>query len=69
MVALDTLRRELSEQGVGVMFVGLQPRLALKIKRAGIKREVRKLAVVSNLAHAERMAQRWLEKQDTVGIG
>lgn len=69
MVALDTLRRELSEQGVGVMFVGLQPHLALKIKRAGIKREVRKLAVVSNLAHAERMAQRWLEKQDTVGIG
>ncbi|WKD27519.1 C4-dicarboxylic acid transporter DauA [Halomonas sp. KG2] len=68
MVALDTLRRELSEQGVGVMFVGLQPRLALKIKRAGIKREVGKLAVVSNLAHAERMAQRWLEKKDSVDI-
>lgn len=60
MVALDTLRREMGEQSVGVMFVGLPPRLALKIKRAGIHREVGKLAVVSNLAHAERMARRWL---------
>ncbi|WP_404463841.1 C4-dicarboxylic acid transporter DauA [Vreelandella aquamarina] len=60
MVALDTLRRELGEQGVGVIFVGLPPRLALKIKRVGIHREVGKLAVVSNLAHAERMARRWL---------
>lgn len=60
MVALDSLRRELGEQNVGVVFVGLAPRMALKIKRAGIKREVGKLAVVSNLAHAERLARRWL---------
>jgi len=60
MVALESLRRELGEQGVGVIFVGLPPRMALKIKRAGIKREVGTLAVVSNLAHAERMARRWL---------
>ncbi len=60
MVALDTLRRELGEHEVGVIFVGLAPRLALKIKRAGIQREAGKLAVVSNLAHAERMARRWL---------
>ncbi|WP_279384667.1 SulP family inorganic anion transporter [Vreelandella lionensis] len=60
MVALGTLRRELGEQGVGIIFVGLPPRLALKIKRAGIHREVGKLAVVSNLAHAERLARRWL---------
>ncbi|WP_249978297.1 C4-dicarboxylic acid transporter DauA [Vreelandella olivaria] len=60
MLALDTLRRELGEQGVGVMFVGLAPRMALKIKRAGIKREAGKLAVVGNLAHAERLAHRWL---------
>lgn len=60
MVALDTLRRELGEQGVGVMFVGLPPRMALKLKRAGIKREAGKLAVVSNLSHAERMSRRWL---------
>jgi SulP family sulfate permease len=60
MVALNTLRSELSEQGVGVMFVGLSPNMALKIKRAGIRREAGKLAVVSNLAHAERMARRWL---------
>ncbi|MCW4148977.1 C4-dicarboxylic acid transporter DauA [Halomonas sp. 18H] len=36
MVALDSLRRELGEQDVGVIFVGLPPRMALKIKRAGI---------------------------------
>ncbi|RUR26679.1 C4-dicarboxylic acid transporter DauA [Vreelandella andesensis] len=67
IVALDTLCRELSEQGVGVMFVGMPPRMALKIKRAGIKRKVGKLAIVSNLAHAERMARRWLGKQAVVG--
>lgn len=60
MVALDALRRELGEQGVGVIFVGLQPRMALKIKRAGMHREVGKLAVVSHLTHAERVARRWL---------
>ncbi|MCZ0927842.1 C4-dicarboxylic acid transporter DauA [Halomonas janggokensis] len=60
MVALDSLRQELGEQDVGVIFVGLPPRMALKIKRAGIKREAGKLAVVSNLAHAEHMARRWL---------
>ena len=60
MVALDTLRHELREQDVGLMFVGLPPRMALKIKRAGIQRVAGKLAVVSNLAHAERMARRWL---------
>lgn len=60
MVALDTLRRELGEQGVGIVFVGLPPRMALKIKRAGIKREAGKLAIVGNLAHAERLTRRWL---------
>ncbi|AQU81249.1 MULTISPECIES: C4-dicarboxylic acid transporter DauA [unclassified Halomonas] len=69
MVALDTLRSELSEQGVGVMFVGLPPRMALKIKRAGIRREAGKLAVVSNLAHAERMARRWLAERATENAG
>ena len=67
MVALDTLRRELGEHGVGVIFVGLSPRIALKLKRAGIKREAGQLAVVSNLAHAERMARRWLGQQGNGG--
>lgn len=60
IVALESLRRELGEQGVGIIFVGLPPRLALKLKRAGIKRETGKLAVVRTLAHAERMSRRWL---------
>ncbi|MDR5873563.1 C4-dicarboxylic acid transporter DauA [Vreelandella gomseomensis] len=68
MVALDSLRRELGEQDVGVIFVGLPPRMALKIKRAGIKREAGKLAVVSNLAHAERMARRWLGWRDSSSV-
>ncbi|WP_447043426.1 C4-dicarboxylic acid transporter DauA [Vreelandella sp. H-I2] len=63
MVALDTLRRELGEQSVGVIFVGLPPRMALKLKRAGIRREAGKLAVVSHLTHAERMARRWLGRE------
>ena len=62
MVALDTLRHELGEQGVGVMLVGLPPRMILKIKRAGIRREPGMLAVVGSLAHAEQTARRWLGK-------
>ena len=64
MLALDTLRRELGEQGVGVIFVGLPPRMALKFKRAGIRREVGKLAVVNNLTHAEHLSRRWLGSTD-----
>lgn len=60
MVALDTLRKELGEKDVGVIFVGLSPRMAVKIKRAGIRRETGKLAVVSHLGHAEHMTRRWL---------
>ncbi|BBI63806.1 hypothetical protein HSBAA_51120 [Vreelandella sulfidaeris] len=63
LVALDTLRRELGEQGVGVIFVGLPPRMAMKLKRAGIRREAGKLAVVSHLTHAARMARRWLGRE------
>ncbi|MWJ28779.1 C4-dicarboxylic acid transporter DauA [Halomonas sp. ZH2S] len=63
IVALDGLRQELHDQQVGVIFIGLPARMVVKLKRAGIKREAGKLAVVSNIEQARRLANRWLETQ------
>jgi SulP family sulfate permease len=60
-VALDGLRHELAEQHIGVIFIGLPARLRLKLKRAGIYREVGKLAMASSLERAAQIARRWQE--------
>lgn len=60
-VALDSLRRELAEQQIGLVFVGLPARLQLKLKRAGIRREAGRLATAASLERAARIARRWQE--------
>lgn len=61
IVALDSLRHELAEQHVGVVFIGLSARLRLKLKRAGIYRETGKLATAASLERAAQIARRWRE--------
>jgi SulP family sulfate permease len=61
IVALDSLRHELAEQHVGVVFIGLPARLRLKLKRAGIYREAGKLAMAASLERAAQIARRWQE--------
>ncbi|WNL38322.1 C4-dicarboxylic acid transporter DauA [Halomonas sp. PAMB 3232] len=61
LVAIDTLRRELAERGVGIIVVGLAPRMVLKLKRTGIRRQAGRFAVVRQLEQARRLARRWLE--------
>jgi len=61
IVALDSLRHELAEQHVGVVFIGLPARLRLKLKRAGIYREAGKLATAASLERAAQIARRWQE--------
>lgn len=61
IVALDSLRHELAEQHVGLVFIGLPARLRLKLKRAGIYREAGRLAMAASLERAAHIAQRWQE--------
>ncbi|WP_447928085.1 C4-dicarboxylic acid transporter DauA [Vreelandella sp. EE27] len=67
MIALDTLLGELDERGVGVIMVGLAPRMVLKLKRAGIRRATGKLAVTASLDQASRLAERWLADSQAAG--
>lgn len=60
IVALQALVEELRAERVGVIFVGLPSRMVLKLKRAGLRREPGRLAMVASQAHAGRLAERWL---------
>jgi len=60
IVALQTLAEELHSQQVGLIFVGMAPRQVVKLKRAGLRRQAGRLAVVRDLAQGRRLAERWL---------
>ncbi|MFB9145432.1 C4-dicarboxylic acid transporter DauA [Halomonas alkalicola] len=60
IVALQSLVEELRIERVGVIFVGLPARMVIKLKRAGVRREAGRLAMVASQAHAARLAERWL---------
>jgi sulfate permease, SulP family len=60
IVALQSLVEELRVQRIGLILVGLPARLAIKLKRAGVRREAGRLAMVAGQAHAARLAERWL---------
>ncbi|MBF8223095.1 C4-dicarboxylic acid transporter DauA [Halomonas sp. 328] len=60
IVALQSLVEELRSRGVRLILVGLPARLALKLKRAGLRREAGRLAMVAHQAQAVRLAERWL---------
>nr|WP_163502337.1 C4-dicarboxylic acid transporter DauA [Halomonas socia] len=60
IVALQSLVEELRARQVGLIFIGMPARMVLKLKRAGMKRQTGRLAVVNHLLHARRLAERWL---------
>ena len=60
IVALQSLVEELARRQVGLIFIGMPARMVLKLKRAGVKRQTGRLAVVNHLLHARRLAERWL---------
>ncbi|TFH86289.1 C4-dicarboxylic acid transporter DauA [Billgrantia azerbaijanica] len=62
IVALQTLAEELHSQQVGLIFVGMAPRQVVKLKRAGLRREAGRLAVVRDLPQGRRLAERWLAR-------
>ncbi|WP_355660451.1 C4-dicarboxylic acid transporter DauA [Halomonas salifodinae] len=64
IVALQSLVEELRTQRVGLVFIGLPARMVMKLKRAGLRREAGRLAMVAHQAQAVRLASRWLAEPD-----
>lgn len=60
VVAVQGLADELRRQGVALIFVGLQPRMVLKLLRAGLRREEGRLTFCTGIGQAQKVAARWL---------
>jgi sulfate permease, SulP family len=63
VVAVQGLVEELGRRGVGLVFVGLLPRMVLKLRRAGVRRTEGRLTFCRDLAQAAKIAGRWLAVQ------
>lgn len=61
VVAVQALVEEMQRQGVALVFAGLQARMVLKLRRAGVRRLPGRLAFCANMEHARRVAARWLD--------
>jgi sulfate permease, SulP family len=60
VVAMQALVDEMQRQEIGVIFAGLQPRMVLKLLRAGVRRREGCLTFCAGLVQARRVAERWL---------
>ncbi|MBB3190395.1 C4-dicarboxylic acid transporter DauA [Halomonas cerina] len=65
IVALKALIDEMHREGVALVLVGLPTRILVKLRRAGIRRTVGRLTWCRELAHARRVARRWLGEEVT----
>ncbi len=61
LAALENILRDYRKRGIGLILVGANPRVRLKLRRAGIRREDGRLAYVRSLAQGRERALRWLE--------
>ncbi|MDI5919463.1 C4-dicarboxylic acid transporter DauA [Halomonas sp. LR5S13] len=62
IVALQALVDEMHRQGVALVLVGLPARILVKLRRAGIRRTAGQLTWCRELAHARKVALRWLAR-------
>lgn len=60
LAALESLLEDYSRQGIGLVLVGTTPRVRLKLRRAGIRREEGRLTYVQTLEQARAKALRWV---------
>jgi sulfate permease, SulP family len=67
IVAVRGLVDEMKRQGVGLIFVGLQGRMILKLRRAGIRRAEGRLTFCGGIEQAHKVAMRWLGAALTAG--
>ncbi|MDR9438148.1 MAG: C4-dicarboxylic acid transporter DauA [Halomonas sp.] len=64
IVALKAVVDEMHRQGVALVLVGLPTRILVKLRRAGIRRSAGRLTWCRELAHARKVALRWLARTD-----
>ncbi|MCH4565189.1 C4-dicarboxylic acid transporter DauA [Halomonas sp. EGI 63088] len=62
IVALKALIDEMHREGVALVLVGLPARILVKLRRAGIRRTAGRLTYCRELAHARKVALRWLAR-------
>lgn len=63
IVALQSLVAKMGREGVRLILVGLQPRMIVKLRRAGIHKLAGSLTYSRNLQRAQIVALRWHEEQ------
>jgi sulfate permease, SulP family len=60
LIAVETMLANLRRRGIGLIFVGLAPRIIGKLRRAGVRKTLGQLSYCSDLESGLRTAQRWL---------
>nr|WP_202899637.1 SulP family inorganic anion transporter [Kordiimonas gwangyangensis] len=69
IVALQSMISEMQRKGIALVLVGLQPRIIVKLRRAGIRKAAGSLAYRTNLAHAESVVAHWEQlRAETVTV-
>lgn len=64
IVGLQSLIDDVRGDGLGLILVGLESRLIVKLHRAGVRRVARSLTYCRDLEQAQVVALRWLERSD-----
>jgi SulP family sulfate permease len=60
IIAMESILNILQKRNVGMVMTGLQPRMILKLRRAGIRKQVRKVAFSRTLGESFVAAQKML---------
>jgi sulfate permease, SulP family len=63
LVAMETMLGHMRRRGIGLVFVGLAPRIIGKLRRAGIRKTRGELSYCSDLENGVRIARRWLAEK------
>ncbi len=60
LAAFDNILRDYRADGIGLILVATSPRVRLKLRRAGIHREQRRLVYVQTLEQARHKSEQWM---------
>ncbi|HSC83407.1 MAG TPA: SulP family inorganic anion transporter, partial [Pseudomonas sp.] len=66
LAALDNVLRDYRKHEIGLVLVGVAPRLRLKLRRAGVHLENGRLAYTRTLPHARAKALNWLAEPPVI---
>lgn len=60
LVAIETMLAQMRRRGIGLIFVGLQPRIIAKLRRAGVRKTRGVLTYARDIDSALKVARRWV---------